>query len=139
LRHFKRSSSQSHQLVAVCGIEGLRVAPFPVLFSLYVNDSHVGLAHCSSPTCRRYINNFEYWLRDSSIIMNDSKSTAVLFVKTARRAQEERPVKLLWCANPVSGYTSVPWDDSRHTANLVDSLGSNCREGSLRQQAQASP
>jgi hypothetical protein len=74
----------------------------PVLFSLYVNDiptpsRHVELALVAtsrSPSLLvgyldAYLGRIELWLRDFK------KSTAVLFVKTARRIQKPRRVQFL--------------------------------------------
>jgi hypothetical protein len=77
----------------------------PVLFSLYVNDiptpsRHVELAQYADDTALiatsrspsllvgylgAYLGRLERWLRDWRIAVNVSKSTALLFVKAARR------------------------------------------------------
>jgi hypothetical protein len=86
-----------------------------VLFSLYVNDiltpfRHVELAQYADDTApvatsRRpslligymetYLSRLERWLRDWRIAINVSKSTAVLFVKAARRIQNPRAMQFL--------------------------------------------
>jgi retron-type reverse transcriptase len=87
----------------------------PVLFSLYVNDiptpsHHVELAQYADDTAlvatsrspsvlvgylEAYLGRLERWLRDWRIAINVSKSTAVLFVKAARRIQKPTPVQFL--------------------------------------------
>jgi hypothetical protein len=42
-----------------------------------------------------YLGRLELWRRDWRIVINVSKSTAVLFVKAARRIQKPRPVQFL--------------------------------------------
>jgi hypothetical protein len=85
----------------------------PVLFSLYTNDiptpsRHVELAQYADDTAlvatsrspsllvgylESYLGRLERWLRDWRISIIVSKSTAVLFVKTARRIQKPRAVQ----------------------------------------------
>jgi hypothetical protein len=87
----------------------------PVLFSLYVNDKpthsrHVELAQYADDTAlvattrspsllvgylEDYLSTRERWLQDWRIIINVSESTAVLFVKAARRIQKPRAVQFL--------------------------------------------
>jgi hypothetical protein len=87
----------------------------PVLFSLYVNDiptpcRHVELAQYADDTAlvatsripslpigylEEYLGRLERWLRDWTIAINVTKSTAVLFVKAARRIQKPRAVQFL--------------------------------------------
>jgi hypothetical protein len=87
----------------------------PVLISLYVNDiptpsSHVELAQYADDTAvvttsrspsllfgylEAYLRRLERWLRDSRIAINASNSTAVLFVKAARRIQKPRGAQFL--------------------------------------------
>jgi hypothetical protein len=87
----------------------------PVLFSLYVNDiptpsRHIELAQYADDTAlvatsrspsllvaylEDYLGRLERWLRDWRIAINVSKSTAVLFVKAARRIQKPRAVQVL--------------------------------------------
>jgi hypothetical protein len=87
----------------------------PVLFSLYVNDiptpsHHVELAQYADDTAlvatsrspsflvgylEAYLGRLERWLRDWRIAINVSKSTAVLFVKAARRIQKPRALQFL--------------------------------------------
>jgi hypothetical protein len=84
----------------------------PVLFSLYLYvfdtttpSCHVELAQYEDDTAlvatsrspsllvaylEAYQSTLERWLWDWSIAINDSKSTAVLFVKAARRIQKPR-------------------------------------------------
>jgi hypothetical protein len=86
-----------------------------VLFSLYVNDiptpsRHVELAQYVDDTAlaatsrspslfvgylEAYHGILERWLRDWRIAINVSNSTAVLFVKAARRIQKPRAVQFL--------------------------------------------
>jgi hypothetical protein len=86
-----------------------------VLFSLYVNDiptpsRHVELAQYANDTAlvdtprspsllvgylEAYLGRLERWLRDWRIAINVSKSTAVLFVRAARRIQKPRAVQFL--------------------------------------------
>jgi hypothetical protein len=86
-----------------------------VLFSLYVNDiptpsRHVQLAQYADDTAlvatsrspsllvgylEAYFGRLERWLRDWRIAINVSKSTAVLFVKAARRIQKPRAMQFL--------------------------------------------
>jgi hypothetical protein len=42
-----------------------------------------------------YLGRLELWLRNWRIAINVSKSTAVLFAKTARSARQPRPVQFL--------------------------------------------
>jgi hypothetical protein len=83
--------------------------------SLYVNDiptpsRHVELAQYADDTAivatsrspsllvgylEAYLGRLEHWLRDWRIAINVSKSTAVLFVKAARRIQKPRAVQFL--------------------------------------------
>jgi hypothetical protein len=87
----------------------------PVLFSLYVNDistpsRHVELAQYVDDTAlvatsriplvlvgylEACLGRLELWLWDWRIAINVSKSTAVLFVKAARRIQKPRLVQFL--------------------------------------------
>jgi hypothetical protein len=87
----------------------------PVLFSLHVKviptpSHHVRLAqYWDDTTLERtsrspsllvgyleaYLGRLEHWIRDWRIDINDSKSTAVLFVKAARRIQKPRSVQFL--------------------------------------------
>jgi hypothetical protein len=87
----------------------------PVLFSLYVNDIstpslHVELAQYADDTAlvatsgsssllfgylEAYLGRLDRSLRDWRIAINVSKSTAVLFVKAARRIQKPRAVQFL--------------------------------------------
>jgi hypothetical protein len=87
----------------------------PVLFSLYMNDiptpsCHVELAQYAddmalvatsrSPSLlvgylEACLSRLELWIRDWRIAINISKSTAVLFVKAAKRMQKPRPVQFL--------------------------------------------
>jgi hypothetical protein len=87
----------------------------PVLFSLYVNDihtpsRHVELAQYTDDTAlaatsrgpsllvtylEAYLDRLERWLRDWRIACTISTSTAVLFVKAARRIQKPRAVQFL--------------------------------------------
>jgi hypothetical protein len=87
----------------------------PMLFRRYVNDihtpsRHVELAHYADDTAlvatsrspsllvgylEAFLGRLERWLRDWRIAINVSKSTAVLFVKAARRIQRPRPVQFL--------------------------------------------
>jgi hypothetical protein len=93
-------------------VQGGLVSP---LFSLYVNDMttisrHVESAQYADDTAlvatsrspsllvtylEAYLCRLEHWLRDWRIAINASKSTAVLFVKAARRIQEPRAVQFL--------------------------------------------
>jgi hypothetical protein len=86
-----------------------------VLFSLYVNDiptpsHHVELAQYADDTAlvatslspsllvgylEAYLDRLERWIRDWRIAINLSKSTAVIFVKAARRIQKPRAVQFL--------------------------------------------
>jgi hypothetical protein len=86
-----------------------------VLFSLYVNEIptlslHVELAQYADDTARgatsrspsllvgyleTYLDRLERWLRDWRIVINVSKSTAVLFVKAETRIQKPRAVLFL--------------------------------------------
>jgi hypothetical protein len=43
----------------------------------------------------------EFWLREWRIAINVSESTAVLFVRAARRVQKSRSVQFLW--EPIEG------------------------------------
>jgi hypothetical protein len=81
-----------------------------VLFSLYVNDNTLPprrvaqyaddtalVATSRSPSLlvgylEAYLGRLERWLRDLRIAINVSKSTAVLFVKAARRIHKPRAV-----------------------------------------------
>jgi hypothetical protein len=87
----------------------------PVLFSQYTNDMpspsrHVELAQYADDTAlvatsrspsllvgylEAYLGRLERWLRDWRISIKVSNSTAVLFVKTARRIQKPRAVQFL--------------------------------------------
>jgi hypothetical protein len=87
----------------------------PVLFSLYVTDIHTPscqtelaeytddtalIATFHSPSLfvsylETYLSRLEHWLRDWRIAINISKSTTLLFVKTARHIQKARPVQYL--------------------------------------------
>jgi hypothetical protein len=87
----------------------------PVLFSLYVNDiptpsRHVELAQYADDTAlvatsrdpsllvgylEAYPGRLELWLRSWRMATNASKSTAVLFAKTARSARQPRPDQFL--------------------------------------------
>jgi hypothetical protein len=87
----------------------------PVLFSLYVNDiptpsRHVELAQFADDTAlvatsrdpyllvgylEANLGILELWIRSWRIAINVSKSTAVLFAKTARSARQPRPVQFL--------------------------------------------
>jgi hypothetical protein len=93
--------------VVQCGLISL------VLFSLYENDiptlyRHVELAKYADDTAlvatsrspsllvgypEAYLGRLERWLRDWRIAINGSKSTSVLFVKTARRIHKPRAVQ----------------------------------------------
>jgi hypothetical protein len=95
------------------GVQGGLVSP--VLFSLYVNDiptpsRHAELAQYADDTAlvatsrspsllvgylEDYLGRLERWLRDWRIAINVSKSTALLFVKAARRIQRPRAVQFL--------------------------------------------
>jgi hypothetical protein len=86
----------------------------PVLFSLYVNDMlmpsrHVDLALYADDTAviatsrsplflvrylETYLNRLDRWLRDLRIVINVSKSTAMLFTKTMRCVERTRPPQL---------------------------------------------
>jgi hypothetical protein len=86
-----------------------------VLFSLYVNDiptpsRHFELAQYADDTAlvatsrspsllvgylEANLGRLERWLRDWRIAINVSKSTAVLFVKAARRIEKPRAVQFL--------------------------------------------
>jgi hypothetical protein len=87
----------------------------PVLFSLYVNNTptpsrHVELVQYADNTAliatsrdpsllvgylEAYLGRLELWLRNWSIAINVSKSSAVLFAKAARRVRQPRPVPFL--------------------------------------------
>jgi hypothetical protein len=87
----------------------------PVLFSLYVNDiptpsrrveltQYAGETALVTTSCSpsllvgylvAYLGRLERWLRHWRIAINASKSTAVLFVKAARRIQKPRAVQFL--------------------------------------------
>jgi hypothetical protein len=86
----------------------------PVLFSLYVNDMptsshHIGLALCAEYTAVRatsrqpallvsyyhwYVSGLKRWLRQWTIAVNVSKSTAIFFARTDRRIPKPRQVRL---------------------------------------------
>jgi hypothetical protein len=103
----------------------------PVLFSLYVNDiptlsRHVELAQYVDDTAllatsrspsllvvylEAYFGRLERWLRDWRIAINVSKSTAVLFVKVARRIQKPRAVQFL---SLLGRRTSTRWERRQH-------------------------
>jgi hypothetical protein len=66
---------------------------------LYAADSAL-ISTCRSPSLyvsylETYLGRLENWLRDWRIAINVSKSTAVLFVKAARRIQKPRAVQFL--------------------------------------------
>jgi hypothetical protein len=42
-----------------------------------------------------YLGGLEHWLRDWRVVINVSKNTAILFVKTVRRIQKLKPVQVL--------------------------------------------
>jgi hypothetical protein len=87
----------------------------PLCYTVFVNDvpapsRHVELAQFAddralgatfrSPLLldgylETYLRRLGHWLQDCRIAMNVSKSTAVFFVKTARRTQKPRPVQFL--------------------------------------------
>ena len=86
----------------------------PILFSLYVNDMpspsyHVELALYADNTAiiatfrkptllvsylESYVNDLQRWLSDWRIVINVSKSTAIIFARAGRRFIEPRPVTL---------------------------------------------
>jgi hypothetical protein len=122
-----------------------------VLFSLYVNDiptqfHHVELAQYADDTAlvarsRRpsllvgyleaYLGRLELWLRDWRIAINVSKSTAMLFVMTARRIQKPRAVQFLeepiqWVET--ARYLGVTLDTQRTRSAHANQVGKNAAE-----------
>jgi hypothetical protein len=117
-----------------------------VLFSLYVNDiptpsRHVELTQYMDDTAlvatsrspsllvgylEAYLGGLESWLRDWRISNNISKSTAVLFVKTARRMQKPRAVHFL--GDPIqwvetARYLGVTLDTQLNWSAHVNQVG----------------
>jgi hypothetical protein len=117
-----------------------------VLFSLYVNDiptpsRHVELVQYTDDTAllatsrspsllfgypEAYLGRLECWLRDWRIAINVTKSTAVRFVKAARRIQKQRPVQFL--GEPVqwvetARYLVVTLDTQRTWSGHVSQVG----------------
>ena len=104
---------------------------FPVLFSLYANDMpspshHVVLALYADATAiiaksrkptllvsylESYLNDLQRWLSEWSIVINVSKSSAIIFARAGRSFSQPRPVTLLvepiqWVeTNPYLGVT----------------------------------
>jgi hypothetical protein len=109
---FQSATSKSHGTRASVAQGGLAS---PVLFSLYVNDiptpsGHVELAQYVDDTAlvatsrspsllvgylEAYLGRQERWPRDWMNAINVSKSTAMLFVKAARRSQKPRAMQFL--------------------------------------------
>jgi hypothetical protein len=109
---FKTATSTSRVMRAGVGQFGI---VSPVLFSLYISDiptpsRHVELAQYADDTVliatsrdpsllvgylEAYLRRLELWLRSWRIAINVSKSTSVLFAKTARSARQPRPVQFL--------------------------------------------
>jgi len=87
---------------------------YPVLFSLYVNDMpphshHVELALYADDTAiiatsrkptllvgylESYLNDLQRWLGDWRIVINVTKSTAIIFARAGRRFTQPRPLEL---------------------------------------------
>jgi hypothetical protein len=122
-----------------------------VLFSLYMNDiptpSHyVELAQYANDRAiiatsripslllgylEAYIGRLELWLRDWRIVIIVSKSTPVLFAKTARRVLQPRLV-LSWSANRLGRNSSLCWGELSYAASLVSTSEANEKEGSSK-------
>jgi hypothetical protein len=117
-----------------------------VLFSLYVNDiptpsRHVDLAQYEDDTAlvaasrspsllvgylEAYLGRLERWLRDWRIAINVTKSTAVLFVKAARRIQKPRAAQIL--GEPIqwvetARYLGVTFDTQLTWSEHVNQVG----------------
>jgi hypothetical protein len=130
--HSKRPSSQSHLHVVACGLVWPRAGLSPRCCSVcvwttylhppatYADDTAVVATSRSPPLLVVYLEDYlgrlERWLRDWRIAINVSKSTALLFVETARRILKPRPVSLT--ANTLGRNSTVPWGDQCYTANL---------------------
>jgi len=108
---FQRAKSSRRGMRAGVAQGGLI---FPVLFSLYVNDipspsHHVELALYVDDTAiiatsrkptllvnylDSYLNDLQRWLSEWRIVINVSKSTAIIFARAGRRFTQPRPVTL---------------------------------------------
>jgi hypothetical protein len=115
----------------------------PVLFSLYVNDTHtpsrhVELAQYADKTAvvatscslsllvgylEAYLGRLERWIWDWRIAINVSKSTAILFVKAARRIQKSRPSAVSRRANTVGRNSTVTLDTHLTWSAHVNQVG----------------
>jgi hypothetical protein len=140
---FKTTTSTSRVMRAGV-VQGEIVSP--VLFSLYVNDlptpsRHVELAQIADESTliatsrdpsllvgylEAYLGRLELWLPSSRIAINVSKSTAVLFAKTARSARQPRPVNFL--GEPIqwvqtARYLGVTLDSRLTSSAHVDQVG----------------
>ena len=108
--------------VVQCGL----APPPPGLYSLYVNDMPTPSDHVQLPLIAddtyvtgtsqwptllvwRQLSRLELWLQDSRIAIDVSKSTAVLFVKTALRIQKHQRVQpvMVPIEHGVVGWSSV--------------------------------
>jgi hypothetical protein len=123
----------------------------PVLFRLYVNDiptpsRHIELSKYADDTVlaatfrsllllvgylEAYLGRLERWLRDWRIAINVSMSTAVLFVKAARRIQKPRAVHFL--GDPIqwfgrARYLGVTLDIQLTWSVHVNQLGKNAAQ-----------
>jgi hypothetical protein len=123
-----------------------------VLFSLYVNDiptpsRYVELAQYADDTAvaatsrspsllvgylEAYLGRLEHWLRDWRIAIIVSKSTAVIFVKAARRFRKPRPVEFLgeliqWVET--ARHLGVALDTELTWPARVDQVGKKAAQG----------
>jgi hypothetical protein len=112
---FKCPFSQPYPHVVICGLGWPRADSYSLWSSVYANDiptpfRHVELAQYANDTAlvvtsrspsllvgylEAYLGRLEHLLRDGRIVINVSKSIAVLFFKTATCIRRPRPVQFL--------------------------------------------
>jgi hypothetical protein len=102
----------------------------PVLFSLYVNDMpspsrHVSLASAPLKDLETYHSDLERWFSEWRIVIDVSKSSAMLFAKTGRRIQNPRTVQLFvepiqWV--DVARYHGVTLDKRLNWSKHIDQV-----------------
>jgi hypothetical protein len=153
--HLKDRTSEASFQTATSSLRVMRAGEAqvglisPLLFSLNVNDMpspshHVELALYADDTAiistsrkptllvsypESYLNDLQRWLSEWRIVINVSKSTAIIFARAGRRFIHPRTCYTVRGNNRMGRHNSLSGGDPRYTTHLVASHRSGQEEG----------